>query len=443
MIKKGDAFHQFQKVLARDKQLVEQNSTADINNSVSPIQQGLFRDSANYSFREFVTGVNINIFKFLNEGEKTEYLINELLSCPDKRFFVEPFVKWLNSDYNAVIYFRYFLKHFNEIETENLDINLVNNMVYIYSKSNVLSKTTDIAQAYSHIFGKDDVELVKAIQKIEGELQCTTEKLSGLGQYTSNSTLKFILPSLPNYGETQGEYVVEDNRSDNSEEKYLRLTNGNQLNDPMEGKFLFTLIDLRPGEKEYISTGNFVSSLTGENDNLPMWKQYGDDTRGVFTELSNEFLKEIRSFVYHTCYSTKEGDVLTISVPTLQEDKKQKVQESIEESLKQIKKIINGTDVKSERAIQYLDRLAFLFKRDEYAYEKEYRVLKNVTDSKKIKIEIHDNKYFIYHYLSDVPLSYSEIVLGPNNTQNLNYIGEYVKLLSPETKVNLSEIQYR
>lgn len=149
-------------------------------------------------------------------------------------------------------------------------------------------------------------------------------------------------------------------------------------------------------------------------------------------------IQNIKKNLFHTCYVGWDiaKSSFKISIPTKKES-----EQKVEEGLNNLKKLIKK--IKKKRASKYIDRLAFLFKRDEYVYENEYRISKSLTTNDEITIENRENKYFIYTYLSEEPLSYSEVILGPNNTQNINYIGEYVKLLNPSIKVKESKISYR
>ncbi len=64
---------------------------------------------------------------------------------------------------------------------------------------------------------------------------------------------------------------------------YLRLSNANQLNDPMEGKALLAILGLDAHMEQYYKPTNvFLSSLTVVKDSLPMWKEYAEESREHF-----------------------------------------------------------------------------------------------------------------------------------------------------------------
>lgn len=100
---------------------------------------------------------------------------------------------------------------------------------------------------------------------------------------------------------------------------------------------------------------------------------------------------------------------------------------------------------------RYMDNLKFLFKKSEYKYEEEYRILVNQQNLSKIEPEHIDGinfGYKLYTYIYKdgdcrLPMKYSEIIVGPKSLNNINYIAEYIKFLDKNITVTSSEINYR
>lgn len=232
----------------------------------------------------------------------------------------------------------------------------------------------------------------------------------------------------------------------------VRLTNGNQLNDPMEGKVLFSVLGI--DSVEYENTMNYLASATIAKDNLPMWKQYGDDATGIFTVFDSEFCEELinHNYIFKICYLDPETGKVTVANSSPEETNR------IEEDIKFLKHRIKDkkADSKDNSSIlqkwsRYMDNLKFLFKKSEYSYEKEYRILVNQQNFSKIEPNIMNGKilgYRLYTYIYEedekkLPVKYNEIMIGPKSIKDINYIAEYIKLLDKNIKVTSSKINYR
>lgn len=420
----------------------------------SPVDRGLFRDYDPIYFIEFIKESKVNIFKLLKSGHAgATYFIEHL----GKENFSSIFNSWLTKDTKALKYLNdfisviksdqelltdssSFLKSKNLLKTLMENKKSLNNLLEITNNNVSVRNDTHLLQSLSSLFGKDEREIVDCVQKIEKALKCKDEELEGLGQYTPISTLKFVLPKI----------------NDKSNQVHLRLTNGNQLNDPMEGSLLFEILKIGGNREDYNSTNNFLASLTSASDNLPMWKQYGDDASGVYAIISSEYLKGIQDSLYHTCYIDTDGSdkIFDFKFYVNGDDDNANVNK-IKDSLISIKETIDSmkkekeNDKKLMRVTKYMDRISFLFKNSDYSYENEYRILKNEIDRNNIILTVNGDRFMLYTYIfndtkdSHENLSYSEIMLGPNSRENINYIAEYIKLTSPKTRVTSSKIQYR
>lgn len=315
---------------------------------------------------------------------------------------------------------------------------------------------------------EDDKKIFRNVLLIQDILRIN-EIPEHLGQYTSLATLEYLLP------------ISKENSDSNSKIKSstkeksipsLRLTNGNQLNDPMEGKVLFSYLDI--DTNEYESTNNYLASTTPVKDNLPLWKQYGDNAKGVFTIFdSKSFCDSLikKHCIYKICYlNPKNGDVFLPystsennktsedSEDDLEKDLEKDPEDEIRNSLKEIKTIMQKklqTNENNSKILQkwrkYMDILKFLFKKVDYQYEDEYRILVNQQDLTKIEYLKIDNipwGYKMHTYLYDekgnkLPLKFKEIMVGPKSIQDLNYIAEIIKYCDKNITITTSKIQYR
>ena len=153
--------------------------------------------------------------------------------------------------------------HAKEIEQRNEVLNQFKNK---YSEYTEFIKEIDEVLAEN----KEFYEIIKEIKNIlrveRGELDNIE-----IGHYTRLDTIKQLIKK-DNENEKD-----EDNKDKRA---YLRLTNGRQMNDPLEGKILLDYIfnknnnsDKDNISKDWKPTFWYISSATTEMDSLPMWKQ--------------------------------------------------------------------------------------------------------------------------------------------------------------------------
>lgn len=153
---------------------------------------------------------------------------------------------------------------------------------------NILNDLKIKFESYTHFVQKIDdflnlnEDFYDSIEKIKEILKVTEEDLSELelGHYTSLST-------IPNLIKT--------------ETSYLRLTNGRQMNDPLEGKYLSKYI-LGDINNSWKPTNHFISSLTTKKDSLPMWNNYAEGATGAMLIYDKEYLKKISRLEYIDIY---------------------------------------------------------------------------------------------------------------------------------------------
>ena len=233
--------------------------------------------------------------------------------------------------------------------------------------------------------------------------------------------------------------LINDN---NPKDSYLRLTNGRQMNDPLEGRVLLDYLTREENnlkKEEWKPTFWYVSSATSEMDSLPMWKQYGEDASGVMLVYSSNFIKEIfddlNVDIYKVAYIKINEDKLElVSNENIGDDERK----NLEENIKKLKEMN-----KSEMSIPVLSNLSFLFKKSDYAYESEYRIVIDKEKShKKISVQNgFDEIRFLYVYLEKA-LQYSNVILGPKSKE-IDYIAPYIHYCDRNITIEKSQISFR
>lgn len=378
-----------------------------------------------------------------------ECLISKELNDKDLTNFKNYFKKFINGEYRDDINTTNVIKEFI-CRLENVDNflslfkedEIVNFVGMIISDTNYYLKISALAPRN---LGSSDQSLIEKICDIQ-EILRVKEAPEGLGQYTSLETLDYTLPKAILNSEKDRE--LNSAKSNEEDCPSIRLTNGNQLNDPMEGKVLFSVLGI--DSVEYENTMNYLASATKVRDNLPMWKQYGDDARGVFTVFDRTFCEDLvkHNYIYKICYLDPNTESVSFA------DSKSEEESKINEDIQSLKKMIKAEKENPTTLLKwsrYMDNLKFLFKKSEYKYEEEYRILVNQQNLSKIEPEHIDGinfGYKLYTYIYKdgdcrLPMKYSEIIVGPKSLNNINYIAEYIKFLDKNITVTSSEINYR
>lgn len=224
----------------------------------------------------------------------------------------------------------------------------------------------------------------------------------------------------------------------------------------MEGKTLFEYLFHEEMSQEFVQSNIYISSATTELDSLPMWKQYTEDVDGVSLEYSNSYLKKILKYddisISKVCYFdiNKDGEV------EVDDDVMKKL-------LKQLKEETNNLERNMIETISLLNYISILFKKKEYAYENEYRIILDTNYNNQINIPIDENSTyfmggkdkkiileyksdfpipFLYILLNNDPLIYSEIMLG-SKALDVDYVAPYIKYCNKNIKISRSKINYR
>lgn len=314
----------------------------------------------------------------------------------------------------------------NELKKKNATL-IRDILTYFRTK---FEEYTEFTQRIDTFLEKNN-EFHKLINSIKNSLIINKEDLDddklALGHYTSLSTLKKLIKP---------------------EKSYLRLTNARQLNDPLEGKFISTYLAGNTYDNIWLPTQKFISSMTTRKDSLPMWNHYGDNATGAMLIYDNQYLKEILDIdcieIYKVAYVyIDETKKLRIKKTDNIDNKTVK---SLERDLKKLKKIKN-----LEKNTNFLQEIDFLFKKSEFSYENEYRIIANIEKAKEneLKQAIEDNMYynvpFVYQYITNndkSKLRYSELILGPK-ALNIDFISPYIKACDDNIEIKKSEINFR
>lgn len=300
-----------------------------------------------------------------------------------------------------------------------------------------LENHTDFVEKIDNILNENK-SFYASINKIKNILKVTKKELSELelGHYTSLSTVSKLI---------------------NKDGSHLRLTNGRQMNDPFEGKNLLEYI-FGDSHSDWISTKRFITSLTTVQDSLPMWNNYAEGATGAMLIYDKTYLMNISKLnyvgIYKVAYislNSKKNKIEIKSNNLTKENKKYLVTE-----INKLKKLFeketkkSNSDEKKETMRVYLNKLQeidFLFKKSDYAYEEEYRIVAN-TENKNTELEVRveENQLlnfpFLYCYLKSNQIKYSKLLLGPKSV-SIDYIAPYVNHCDESIKIEISKIKFR
>ena len=328
----------------------------------------------------------------------------------------------------------------------------------IFSKLNDfyknLTQENDDLRAYEDAISYDIDRLVDliTIKPSDYEKLKDSENRLSIGHYTSLDILGFLI----------------DEDVEGIDEKYknkLRLTNARMLNDPMEGKALFEY--LNDGNEDYINLNNYgnnkiyLLSASSMTDSLPMWKQYADDTKGVFLEFSKEFVKSIindekiklvRVFYIGDMAATlnKKSEEINGLLKKLKFDYEAYINQIVKINKKDPTNKSELLRTFNNEIFLKLDKISYYFKKDSYAYEGEYRIVVDLDEDLN-RDHYEEIKYtnpnfplpFLGTYLTDYDLEYQRLIFGPKAIDK-DYLVPYIKYcLGKDIETVNSNIKYR
>lgn len=319
---------------------------------------------------------------------------------------------------------------------EQVDSDIIKSQIIELMDSSELS-SVEMTELQTRDSPEDVVkQTIRIIDEIRSDLMVDSRKLNEqdfYGHYTKINTLVNFL------------FKPEENKKSESP-IYLRLSNANQMNDPMEGKILSDVLGLEKySDKCYRATNVFLSSLTVAKDSLPMWKEYADESRGAFLEYDMNYLETI---VKHDAIEFARVHYIFI------DDNRNIIEhDNVDKKLNNIKKNIEfleqtGNTKEIYEITDYISKISYLFKVSDYKYEVEYRILVNLDDAyftdklkpKKTTSEIVSilNSEEIQKYLLD-----SNVIKKPGvitiSAEGKNYyetIGKHLKDKSSIRKIN-------
>lgn len=333
---------------------------------------------------------------------------------------------------------------FKIVEGCNYNFELLNNLVkyfldnpdYVQYQEGIDILTTlleranfDQLKSELETIKNEDLKIIStSVKKIKNTLRYS--EITGddsFIHYTSLNTLKFLL------------YKIEDKNN----YPRLRLSNARQMNDPNEGYTFLDLIGIEKqklAETDYDTSPFFFASMTqtgGEqnlDDSLPMWKQYGDDAKGINLTYDSEYIKSLIEEgieIYKVCYNpTKDSLDYEIN--------------SIESAFNNIKGNDDDRDKYFSSALNLIDDIRYLFKNADYSYENEYRIIQSYEGKEDVIFSSETSNSVIpglYAYI-DTELKYSKIKLGPK-CDDIDFVAPYIKYVDRNIEVTKSQISYR
>lgn len=300
----------------------------------------------------------------------------------------------------------------------------------------------DLKACLGQVINKDIRKIISDVDEIRGYLKVNKNKIpkDSLAQYTSVDTLKYLI-----------------NRDD-IHKPCLRLTNSNQMNDPLEGKALrkFLAYSSKP-KADYIKSNEYVSSASATIDSLPMWKQYGNDAKGLCLVYDNDYLNELLDSnktdvkIFRVVYFNENSRISVSKFENESSEKIDNISKKILSKLKDIRITLNSIEKESYRkiALTEISTIFYLFKSLDYAYENEFRILMKIDANKEdqVQVDIENDQYLLHTYTVDkrnepITIRYSKVILGPKAI-DIDYIAPYIKLCQPNIKVVKSGIHYR
>ena len=294
---------------------------------------------------------------------------------------------------------------------------------------------TDFVEKIDSILN-ENTTFYESINNIENILKVTDFSSLELGHYTSLSTaLKLI----------------------NKNGSHLRLTNGRQMNDPWEGKTLLEYI-FGDNHSDWKPTKRFIASLTTVQDSLPMWNNYAEGSTGAMLIYDKTYLMDISELnyvgIYKVAYISLNSENNEIEIKSnnlFEEDKVALVTEinNLKDLFESETKDLNS-DEKEEKKRVYLNKLQeidFLFKKSDYSYEVEYRIVANTENKNtKLEVKVENNQLlnfpFLYCYLKSYKIKYSKLLLGPKSV-SIDYVAPYFNHCDESIKIEVSKINFR
>ena len=250
-----------------------------------------------------------------------------------------------------------------------------------------------------------------------------------IGHYTTLDTVNFLIK------DEQRIHDSHDSEKDNY--PYMRLTNINQLNDPLEGKVLSQYLGIN---STHISH-SYVSCATTAEDSLPMWNLYSDNAEGIFMVYDKKFLESTidDDYIdfYHVCYVDENSGSFIVSSIKNSEKICGNIKGELDKIKKSYEKIQKNKDNEKikKQAEQLIENIFFLFKKIEYSYEEELRFY---ISARVDRIELVEEKGALFPRLytkyKKTKLKYSKLILGPKEKIKLDDISPYIDYINDRNR---------
>lgn len=299
--------------------------------------------------------------------------------------------------------------------------------------------------------------LLDYLVRIKNLLRVTDDKIKDLqlGHYTRLETLKHLLKK--------------------DEEVKIRFSHVAQMNDPLEGKVLMSFF----GDKYYnsvihdVSFNKYILCLTSNLNSLPMWAQYGEQGEGLALEFNNEYLRQFTSDefsqsvnggMYEVCYIRNDEERIKVHNPF---DLNYLIE--VEEEVNSLLDFFKGLDaeLKEENLPRIQQEIGYIFKKDDYSYEEEFRILiESNYESNNIEVKAEEHQVLghnipgLFCYLdlkkddkqnllqdSDdkfekTEQKFSKIIFGPKSI-DIDYLFPYIAYCDDRIVCEKSEIKFR
>ena len=190
-----------------------------------------------------------------------------------------------------------------------------------------------------------------------------------------------------------------------------------------------------------------------------MWNSYAEGATGAMLIYDKTYLKEISMLtyieIYKVVYIYLDLDKNKIEIKSTDNLKSQDI-DALMNNIHSLKDLINSEinglngNEKKDKEREYIDLLQeidFLFKKSDFSYETEYRIIANtekINSTLEVVAEYNEfHKFpFLYCYLKDFKLSYSKLILGSKSI-NIDYIAPYINHNNENIKIEISKINFR
>lgn len=303
--------------------------------------------------------------------------------------------------------------------------------------------------------------LLDYLVRIKNLLRVTDDKIKDLqlGHYTRLETLKHLLKK--------------------DEEVKIRFSHVAQMNDPLEGKVLMSFF----GDKYYnsvihdVTFNKYILCLTSNLNSLPMWAQYGEQGQGLALEFNNEYLRQFTSDefsqsvnggMYEVCYIRNDEERIKVHNPLNLE-----YLIEVEKEVNSLLDLFKGLDgkLKEENLPRIQQEIGYIFKKDDYSYEEEFRILiESDYESNNIEVKAEEHQVLghnipgLFCYLDlkkddkqnllqdseedsedkfeKTEQKFSKIIFGPKSI-DIDYLFPYITYCDDRIVCEKSEIKFR